>query len=365
MATLGASLMNGLLLSALLVLFLRELAPRLGFVDRPAARKLHEGAVPLCGGLAMFMAYFVTMLQMDPSLRASWGFLAGITILVSLGAADDRLNLSPVLRLVVQVAVAIGFILADRRVIENLGELLSTGPAAAPILHGFLATLTVVFVVGLVNAFNMIDGLDGLAGGCAAAALFWLAMIAVVLDRVADKGQLLLLLAVVLGFLAFNMRYPSRWRAMVFMGDAGSMMLGGAIAYFVIDFCSGPGATVPFPVLLWVCIVPVVDTLSLIVRRVMAGRSPFSADRWHLHHLLIDSGWSYEATVGLIVGLSIAGGGVACLGLVAGASDALLTAALLMPFLIHSLFVRTVSRRLRTPHRRPERSAAYEQIGHR
>lgn len=357
MTTLGAFLMNGSLLSALLVVSLREVAPRFGFVDRPAARKSHEGAIPLCGGLAMFMAYLVTMLQMDASFRPSWGFMAGITTLVIMGAADDRLNLSAVLRLVVQVAVAIGFILADGRVIGSLGLPLSFNIAETPAMQGAFAVLTVVFVVGLINAFNMIDGLDGLAGGCAAAALFWLAMAAIILGRGADKVQLLLLLAVVLGFLAFNMRYPTRSRALVFIGDAGSMMLGGAIAYFIIGFSAGPGPAIPFVVLLWVCIVPVVDTLSLIVRRVAAGRSPFSADRWHLHHLLIDSGYSYERTVSIIVGLAILGGAIACLGLAVGVPEPALAAALVLPFAAHIAFVRYAMRHRLASHPQPEQGA--------
>jgi UDP-GlcNAc:undecaprenyl-phosphate GlcNAc-1-phosphate transferase len=226
-------------------------------------------------------------------------------------------------------------------VIGNFGSSFLDAQAVAedPIVSTLVFSITVLFMVGLTNAFNMIDGLDGLAGGTAGSALFWLALIAAFLDRGAAVAQLFLLLAVVLGFLTFNMRHRWRPRALVFMGDAGSTMLGAAIAYFIIGLSSGQQATVPFPILLWVCVIPVVDTLSLMARRLHAGRSPFSPDRWHLHHLLLERGLTHTAAAGVVVGLSIVFGAVAYVGTVLAVSDQLLTIGLLLPVAIHSLFV--------------------------
>jgi len=347
--TLAAHLLNGFLLAVVLVVWMQRIAPRLGFVDHPTARKAHEGVIPVCGGLAMFAAYVIGTLVLAPPLRAPWSFIGALTILVAVGAVDDRLNLRPLLRLIAQAMAAIAMVAFGGHMIGNFGSafLDVQAVAADPILPSLVFCVTVLFVVGLTNAFNMIDGLDGLAGGAAASALFWLALMASFLGRGEEITQLFLLLAVVLGFLVFNMRHRWRPRALVFMGDAGSTMLGAAIAYFIVDLSSGTQPTVPFPVLLWVCVIPVVDTLSLMIRRLHAGRSPFSPDRWHLHHLILERGLTHAATTGVIVGLSILFGAIAYVGTVYAVSDQLLTIGLLLPVAVHSLFVWASVRRAR------------------
>jgi len=349
MPNLAAHLLNGFLLAVVLVVWMQRIAPRLGFVDHPTARKAHEGAVPVCGGLAMFAAYVIGTCVLEPSLQAPWSFIGGLAILVAVGAVDDRLNLRPLWRLMTQGLAALVMTGLDGHAIGNFGSafLGVQEGAADPLVSALAFCVTVLFLVGLTNAFNMIDGLDGLAGGAAASALFWLALMASFLGHGAAVAQLFLLLAVVLGFLTFNMRHRWRPRALVFMGDAGSTMLGAAIAYFIIGLSSGAQPTIPFPVLLWVCIVPMVDTLSLMARRMHAGRSPFSPDRWHLHHLLLERGLTHAAATGVIVGLSILFGAIAYVGTVFAVSDQLLAIGLLLPVAIHSLFVWAAVRRAR------------------
>jgi UDP-GlcNAc:undecaprenyl-phosphate GlcNAc-1-phosphate transferase len=349
MPNLAAHLLNGFLLAVVLVVWMQRIAPRLGLVDHPTARKAHEGLVPVCGGLAMFAAYVIGTCVLDSSLQAPWSFIGGLGVLVAVGAVDDRINLRPLWRLMAQVLASIAMVALGGHMIGNFGSafLDAQSVAADPIVSSLVFCVTVLFLVGLTNAFNMIDGLDGLAGGAAASALFWLALVASFLGRDSAIMQLFLLLAVVLGFLVFNMRHRWRPRALVFMGDAGSTMLGAAIAYFIVGLSSGPQPTVPFPVLLWVCIIPMIDTLSLTVRRLHAGRSPFSPDRWHLHHLLLERGLTHIATTGVIVGLSILFGAIAYVGTVFAVSDQLLTIGLLLPVAIHSFFVWISVRRAR------------------
>ncbi|WP_437365203.1 MraY family glycosyltransferase [Inquilinus limosus] len=349
MPNLAAHLLNGFLLAVVLVVWMQRIAPRLGLLDHPTARKAHEGVVPVCGGLAMFAAYVIGTCVLEPTWRAPWSFIGGLAILVAVGAVDDRINLRPLWRLLAQALASIAMLALGGHMIGNFGSafLDAQAVAADPIVSALVFCVTVLFLVGLTNAFNMIDGLDGLAGGTAASALFWLALMASFLGRSAAIAQLFVLLAVVLGFLTFNMRHRWRPRALVFMGDAGSTMLGAAIAYFIVDLSSGPQASIPFPVLLWVCIIPVVDTLSLMVRRLHAGRSPFSPDRWHLHHLLLERGLTHATATGVIVGLSILFGAIAYIGTVMAISDQLLTIGLLLPVTIHCCFVWISVRRAR------------------
>ncbi|ODT11885.1 MAG: hypothetical protein ABS35_41140, partial [Kaistia sp. SCN 65-12] len=288
------------LLSVTMVEALRRLAPTLGLLDRPNARKAHVGLVPLSGGPAMFLVYSAMLAgwagQAAAPLAEAWWLIAALALLVGGGVLDDLHDLRPRTKLLIQAMVVLvlcfGWSGGDGRPM-----LISLGSVVA--LPDWLALLvTLLFVIGCINAFNMADGLDGLAGGLAAVALAGIAIAAMWLERVFVLQASLLLLAVVLGFLVFNMRNPWRRRAAVFMGDAGSMMLGCAIAGFIVSLSSGgdaPDDTAPpefFPALLWIVAVPVVDTLSLMVRRPLAGRSPMAADRSHLHHLLIDRGYS-------------------------------------------------------------------------
>jgi len=351
MPDLTPHLLNGFLLAVVLVAWMQRIAPRLGLVDRPSERKRHEGLVPRCGGLAMFAAYGIGLLLLDRALTGLWAFVGGLAVLVAAGAVDDRLDIRPLIRLLVQTFAAIAMVVLGQHRITDLGEGMSglVVMAGEPLLSAVCLVTSIVFLIGLTNAFNMIDGLDGLAGGMAAGALFWLALLASFVGRADLMAQIGLLLAAVLGFLVFNTRHHWRPRASVFMGDAGSTMLGAAIGYFIIGLSSGPLPSVPFPVLLWVCVIPVVDTLSLIVRRLLAGRSPFSPDRWHLHHLLLDLGMPHAVAAVFMVGLSVVLGAVAYVGTVFLVPDMVLTIGLLVPVAVHLGFVRAVSRRDRVP----------------
>ncbi|WP_051660896.1 MraY family glycosyltransferase [Bosea sp. 117] len=356
MLTYALAPLSALLLSAALIAGFERIAIPAGLVDRPTARKVHIGNVPVVGGLAMFLAFLAVGLPAGAVPGGHWELAAALAVLVGLGVIDDRIDLGARTKLAVQIFAALLMTAPNRHVLD-LGFLF-------PGLPGFALALawpvSVVFIVGLINAFNMIDGLDGLAGGLAASALGWLAFIAGAQDRPGECLTLLILLAATLGFLAFNMRHPWCGRARVFMGDAGSMMLGAAIAYFIIVL-GEPGPATPghhWPFLLWLAAIPVIDTASLIVRRLLAGRSPFSADRWHLHHLLLAQGLSVPAICLLLVGLSVLMGaiGVAGPGLNLPALGMLV--ALVVPAAVHTAFVTREAWIGALHHGRPVRAAA-------
>jgi UDP-GlcNAc:undecaprenyl-phosphate GlcNAc-1-phosphate transferase len=199
--------------------------------------------------------------------------------------------------------------------------------------------LTIIAIVGLINAFNMIDGIDGLAGSLSVIALLWFAVAA---GLVGLRGELLVALLMafcVLGFLAFNLRHHWRRRACVFLGDAGSMMLGAVLAFLAIALSQHNGGDALPPVTaLWICAVPIIDTGSLIVRRLAAGVSPFSSDRQHLHHLMIDAGLSVNQVVTILSITSAVCGGIGVFGWLLGLADAAMLAALVVPTGLHIWF---------------------------
>mgnify|MGYP001026585996 CR=1 FL=1 len=344
-------MLNAFLLCVLLILSTRQIAGEIHLVDTPDARKWHEGNVPLSGGFAIFTAFMVAGIGFQPGLQIPWNWEIGLGMLVLLGMADDRWRLPPLPRLVVQTVAALILLSAFPRPID-LGSFAGMELwQIAPLLGEVIAVL---FVVGTVNAINMLDGVDGLAGASASAALFWLALIAFHEGAPLSALHALVLLAAVFGFLLFNLRHPWRAKAAVFLGDGGSLMLGAALAFFIINLSTGE-RSVAFPVLLWVVILPIADTLSLIVRRLASGRSPFSGDRSHLHHLLIDAGFSPAITTALISGASALCGAVAYCGVVFGLPDDLMLAGLVVPLCVHAALVHHLQ-----THRLEAPAEAYE-----
>ncbi len=222
--------LNAFLLAVVLILLLNRIAGRIGLLDLPQGRKIHSGSIPLTGGLAMFGGFIFPLVDVQLPADVYLGFLLGLSIVVAIGVIDDMLGLGPWTKLAGQVAAALIIFLPAHHVI-GFGDLLGQTRDFPQLNLAF----TVVFFVGTVNAFNMIDGLDGLAGGAAASALLWLAIVAQLSGRMGVLLCALLLLCAVMGFLVFNVRHPWRREASVFMGDAGSMMLGAGIAYFTID----------------------------------------------------------------------------------------------------------------------------------
>lgn len=335
MRELALNCMNGFLLSFALILVMQKIAQRVGLLDAPTARKNHQGQVPMVGA-AVFVAFAVSALLLEQRPGGFASFMMGLTALVVLGLLDDRVNLRASVKLIAQIACVALMVLPSQTLIWKAGTLFG---------HEFLlqpywaAPLTIIAIVGLINAFNMIDGIDGLAGTLSVVALLWFAVAA---GLVGVRGELLLALLVafcVLGFLVFNLRHHWRRRACVFLGDAGSMMLGAVLAFLAIALSQHNEGDALSPVAaLWICAVPIIDTGSLIVRRAAAGTNPFTSDRQHLHHLMIDAGLSVSQVVVILSIASGVCGAIGVFGWLLGLSDATMLAALAIPAGLHIWF---------------------------
>lgn len=341
-------------LSVAFCLGFRELAREWYLIDIPDARKRHDGNVPLCGGIAIFLSFFVAaFLASGVSGHANAvALLPGLVLILVTGVLDDRFNLPVAPRLAIQLLAAL-LIIAIAGIRQTYLGLASDGieTAATPAPYMLIQILTgplfliiaLAFIVGLVNAVNMSDGVDGLAGSASAAAFFWLAVIGFGIGEHRLGLQALALAAACLGFLVFNMRHRWRAKASLFLGDGGSTLLGAALAGFILILASGPAA-VAFPILIWIVIVPVIDTLSLIVRRMSARRSPFSPDRQHLHHLLMDAGLSCGQTTVAIMTLNLIAGAIAYIAVRFDIPVWPMLLALAIPAAAHTLFVLRMTR---------------------
>lgn len=278
-------------------------AKRLGLIDIPSGRKNHSGDVPLTGGLAMFLAIIVTVFLRGTLGDVYFAMFSALLLLVVTGACDDRFDLSAGSRFVAQAIAALLMIYMGNVVITDLGNLFGGGAIR---LNAWSVPFTIFCVIGVVNAINMVDGIDGLAGGLVFAVLVVFGCAALFGGSANQAALLFLLAGAVAGFIAFNMRSPWRSRAAVFMGDSGSMMLGFAVAWFAIDLTQQTSKAFAPITAVWILAIPILDTVGLMLRRVLKGRSPFSADHDHLHHIIMRAGFSVQQTVALIVSISLA-----------------------------------------------------------
>ncbi len=286
---------------------LANIAEKIGLVDQPNQRKVHSTPRPLVGGIGMMIsATFAALLLVPlPGLR---GFFAGLATLLLIGFLDDFREIGHRQKFLAQILACSLLIYFSKTVLFSFGDLIGLGDLVLP--YTWLAWLGTVFcVVGVINAINLIDGLDGLAGGICFVAFMMFAAHA----SFAGNGVYLFLnlafAGAVLGFLRFNW-HPSS----LFMGDAGSLCLGFTLAFMAIAMSQGENAIIRPITALLILTVPIVDTLTIMSKRALRGKSPFEADRHHLHHIIMRFGLSREVAVKVIIGVSTILGCISLLG---------------------------------------------------
>lgn len=284
--------------SALAIFMLRRYAFMLGLLDHPDKRKQHIGDVPLVGGLAIFMGITV-----GASAYGHFHWFVKILIdtamlLTLLGALDDRFDLKVRDRLLIQ-AIAILTVIASTGVyIHTLGHIFGYN-----VELGWLGPpLTVIAIIGLMNAFNLMDGIDGLAGSLELVSIASIVMFANP-PALQEMALLLALLATAsLPFLVTNLGFMGR---KIFLGDAGSMLIGYLLAWALVRM-SQTSQTHLSPVdVLWCVALPVLDTFAVMLRRIRQGKSPFKPDRGHIHHILMDAGMGPRATLLALTALAV------------------------------------------------------------
>lgn len=316
-----------------LLLLGRPLAVRVGLLDHPRGHKVHDSPTPVIGGPVVFVGVAAAMFaSVDLSSTANRVML-GVLPLMLLGLIDDLWRLRPASRLIIQIAVVTQLMTGSGLVFGNLGAILGNEALQLP---GWTAyAFTLFALVGLVNAINLIDGMDGLASGLAAVALTFLLLLCLWLG-VSGKGLIwgLATLGGLAAFMIFNLRHPWNSRASVFLGDSGSLLVGMLLGVTLVRLTQ-PGAagqpmlTIP-PVLgLWVLVIPVFDTCSVMIRRLVAGKNPMHPDRQHLHHLLMQAGLSHGQTVALLLALAALMSALAVAAWLAGVSEQILFIAYL------------------------------------
>ncbi len=304
------------------------LARRLGLVDHPGGRKDHDGAIPVIGGLVIFLALALSYLGFENSLSVqSMTFVACAGLMVLVGQLDDIYDLHWSWRIAAQTLAALAMIFIAGLEADNLQDVF--GFAGANV--GWLAVpFTVFIVVGVINALNMSDGVDGLAGTLSLVSLGLFTSFALYSGDVLQAERLLALCAALVGFLLWNHRLPWQPRAKVFLGNGGSMLLGFIIAWTSVRLTQNAAHPVS-PVLgPWTLALPLIDCVTLMFRRWRQGKSPFAADRHHMHHMLLDAGLRPTVVVAVLGGASLLLGLGAALAIKAGISRPLMVLVFLV-----------------------------------
>ncbi|MBM4028199.1 MAG: undecaprenyl/decaprenyl-phosphate alpha-N-acetylglucosaminyl 1-phosphate transferase [Planctomycetes bacterium] len=283
--------LGSLLLALVATLAVIRLAGRIGAVDRPGIRTVHERPTPRIGGIAIFIAAMALIIavplvnnNIGAAFRASrlqvGALLASATLIFLVGLLDDLKGLPARVKFLAELLMALGLCLVGVRISQiglTEGSLLQLG--------GWGYLVTVLWIVGVTNAVNLSDGLDGLAAGVCAIACGVIAIFALHSGQVIMGVFMLALLGSLSGFLFFNFN-PAK----VFMGDCGSLFLGFTLAAASV-MCTTKSATIVGLALPALALgIPIFDTLFCMLRRFLERRSMFAPDRSHFHHKLLDLG---------------------------------------------------------------------------
>jgi len=276
---------------------IQRLALRIGFVDRPNSRKIHATPIPLMGGLAIYIGCAAAMLLFAPHSALTRADLAGGTVLLVVGLADDWFKTRgkdfPVWpRLLAYMLVSAVPLLFNIHII-GVTNLHAPGMILFPVWLTWAATMAWVF--GITNMINFIDGVDGLASGIVMISSLTLLIAAMLKKQDNSAVMAAILVGACLAFLAFNF-HPAK----IFMGDAGAIFLGYTLAVTAIDgaFKSATVVSILVPVL--AIGVPIMDTLIVFARRFLEGKGLHRADKLHTHHSLMQWGLTQTQTVSFL-----------------------------------------------------------------
>ncbi|UZD44432.1 MraY family glycosyltransferase [Selenomonas sputigena] len=269
-------------------------AKKTGALDAPDARKVHKKPVPRIGGVGIYIAFMVAMLSFmtygelsDEVLTEMAGLMTGGSLIVLLGLVDDYKNLPAKVKLLGQIVCACVLVAFDVRIdfiTDPFGDYLYLEYLAIP--------ATIFWIVGLTNTVNLIDGLDGLAAGVATIASVTICLVALQQGYALVAVLTAALAGAAIGFLFYNFN-PAK----IFMGDTGSMFLGFMLAGISVIGAVKSAATIALIVPILALGLPIMDTTFAIVRRYRGGVPIFKPDKGHLHHRLLDLGFTQRQAV--------------------------------------------------------------------
>ncbi|MBY5990767.1 UDP-N-acetylglucosamine--undecaprenyl-phosphate N-acetylglucosaminephosphotransferase [Ferrimonas balearica] len=266
----------------------KPIAIKVGLVDLPGGRKEHSGAIPLIGGVAIFLSVMISALIFFPISTTLRMYLLSAVLMLFIGVLDDRYDLKVSYRLFAQAFAASLMIFGAGEHLKDIGDIFGVGVIE---LGWFGPIITLFAVIGAINAFNMVDGIDGLAGMLS---IISFATLAILFALSGDTYFMLplMFIAAISAYLMFNLGWPNGKLRKIFMGDAGSMVIGLTVVWLLVLGSQGPNKSFSPAIALWIIAIPLMDMASIMYRRKKKGQSPFKPDRDHLHHIFMRIGLS-------------------------------------------------------------------------
>lgn len=289
MSLVTVTVLSSFFIAFIAIKLLKPIAHEVGLVDKPSARKVHSGHIPLVGGISIFIAVLFASLMWLPDTIELRMFLISSAMMVFIGALDDKFDISVRIRIVGQVIISSIMIYGVGGYISNLGDIFALGQIEMGPLGIFF---TYFAMIAMINAFNMVDGIDGLVGSLS---LNTFASIAILLLLSGNNNYIaypLMLAAATLPYLFFNLGLFPKKIKKIFMGDAGSMFIGLSVVWLLTMATQGEHQSFRPVTALWICAIPLMDMVAIVIRRVKKGQSPFKPDRDHLHHIFLRIGLS-------------------------------------------------------------------------
>ena len=320
----GSAVLAAFLISILVTPLVKKIAYKIGAIDAPDKRKVHVKAMPRLGGLAIYLGFIIPMLIFYELDSQVIGLLVSGTLITIIGVIDDKIGLSPKVKLLGQVAaslVLIAFGIQVEFITNPMGIRADLGILSIPV--------TILWVVGLTNAVNLIDGLDGLAAGISAISATILGVVALIGGNPAFAMASFILAGSCLGFLKHNF-YPAK----IFMGDSGSLFLGFNLAALAIMGLAKSATIVSLVIPILIMGIPIFDTFFAIVRRFSNKKPIFEADKGHLHHRLMSMGLSHKNSVLVMYGVAMFLGGSAVILNIVTTAQAMVLIVILSVFLL-------------------------------
>jgi len=303
------TIVSSFLFTFLAIKALKPIAAKVGLLDTPNYRKHHQGAVPLIGGVAIFIGVAITSLIFMTLSYQQKVLLGSSLIIVLLGVFDDLRDISVRFRLFVQASCTIFMCLSLNVTLSYLGNMFGFSDLNIGVI-GYL--VAVIAVIGGINAYNMMDGIDGLAGSMALISLIALIILFASKGAIEYMHWAMVFAVAIIPYLFANLKL-GWFKQKIFMGDAGSMLLGFVIVWLLILGTQQQTKYFRTVTALWIIAIPLMDMAAIMIRRVRKGNSPFKPDRNHLHHIFMRTGLNSRQTLCLIVSTSIV---LAMIGLV-------------------------------------------------
>lgn len=321
--------------TGLLVFIFRPIALSVGLVDIPGGRKTHLHTTPLVGGLAIFFG-LVSVSIFLPNILAEYSSLLSLSALVLfIGTIDDFKDLRVAVRMIGHVLVALVMAVVAGVQLQDFGNIFSDEPIDLAVLT---LPVTVFATVGVINAINMSDGVDGLSGSLTIVALGSITILALASGDYVTASFITLLICSILAFLTTNFRRPWLHKALVYLGDGGSTMLGFMLAWLLIESTQGAQPAFPPVFALWFLAVPLFDTVNLLIKRPLKRRSPFSPGTDHLHHMLLSRGFSVTQVVFLLLTIALICAGIGLLGIAMAVSESTMFLLFITLFTLYFIF---------------------------